>query len=62
MAPVNGNGYKLLGYVVWRGGKWYLRRRLPSARTAAAVGIATVLVLAAGVLLARWLSAEPRAE
>ena len=21
-------GYKILGYVVWRGGKWYIRRRV----------------------------------
>jgi hypothetical protein len=55
MAPVNGNGYKLLGYLVWRGGKWYLRRRLPSARTSAAAGIVAVSVLAAGVLLVRRL-------
>jgi len=48
------NGYKLLGYVVWRAGKWYLRRRLPSRR----VGIAAALALltgaaAAAVLLRR---------
>ncbi len=21
-------GYKVLGYLVWRGGKWYIRRRV----------------------------------
>jgi hypothetical protein len=53
MVGVNGTGYKLLGYAVWRGGKWYLRRRLPSARTSAAAGVAAFSVLAAGALLAR---------
>ena len=24
-------GYKLLGYAVWQGGKWYLRRKFPGA-------------------------------
>ena len=44
---MNGSGYKLLGMIVWRGGKWYLRRTyghlIPSRRTVA-------LVLAAGVV------------
>jgi hypothetical protein len=53
MVAVNGNGYKLLGFVVWRAGKWYLRRRLPSAR-ASAVGFGAVLAGAvAAVLLVR---------
>ena len=55
MGPVNGNGYKLLGYAVWRGGKWYLRRRLPSTRTLATAGVGGLSVLAVGVLLARRL-------
>jgi hypothetical protein len=47
---VNAKGYKLLGYVVWRGGKWYLRRRLPPARSLAlravvAGGAVTAVVL-----------------
>ncbi|MBV9836999.1 MAG: hypothetical protein JO156_02685 [Solirubrobacterales bacterium] len=25
-------GYKLLGFAVWQGGKWYARRRLRGAR------------------------------
>ena len=24
---MSGNGYKALGFVVWRGGIWYLKRR-----------------------------------
>jgi hypothetical protein len=51
MVAMNGNGYKLLGYVVWHGGKWYLRRRLPSTRVlataaAALTGVAAVALLA----------------
>jgi hypothetical protein len=52
---VRGNGYKLLGQVVWRGGRWYLRRRMPSARTSAATGVVAVSMLAAAVLLGRRL-------
>jgi hypothetical protein len=29
---MSSNGYRLLGFTVWQGGKWYLRRRLPSPR------------------------------
>lgn len=46
-------GYKVLGFAVWQGAKWYLRRRygrlVPSRRVAAAglvaagVGIAAAL-------------------
>ncbi len=42
-------GYKLLGFAVWQGSKWYLRRRISGvgAKVAiAGVGIAVV----AGVL------------
>ena len=46
-------GYKLLGYMVWQGGKWYARRRLPSAppKVAVMAGAAGV-VLAGGALVA----------
>jgi hypothetical protein len=53
MVAMNGNGYKLLGYVVWHGGKWYLRRRLPSTRLLAATILAVLTGAAAAVLLAR---------
>jgi hypothetical protein len=43
---MNGSGHRLLGLVVWRGGKWYLRHRygrlIPSRRTV------TVAALTAG--------------
>jgi hypothetical protein len=53
MWPVNGKAYKLLGYIVWKGAKWYLRQRLPSARTLALGGLAAGGVLTAVVLIAR---------
>jgi hypothetical protein len=42
-------GYKLLGYVVWRGGKWYARRRAREARQTIARWTVLGVVLA-GVL------------
>jgi hypothetical protein len=49
---MSSNGYRLLGFAVWQGGKWYLRRRLPSPRRVLLSGLlagagATALVLAA---------------
>jgi len=55
MVSVNQNGYKLLGFLVWRGGKWYLRRRLPSTRTVALAGFAGLSLVAVAALLARRL-------
>jgi hypothetical protein len=47
---MNGSAYKFLGYAVWRGGKWYVRRRylsrLPSARAAALTGLAALAAVA----------------
>jgi hypothetical protein len=38
-------GYKLLGFVVWQGGKWYVRRRVSGvARKAALGGLAAIVV------------------
>lgn len=42
-------GYKLLGFTVWQGANWYLRRRLRGARRVFALGGLTAVV-AAGVL------------
>jgi hypothetical protein len=50
---MNGNGYKLLGYAVWRAGKWYLRRRLPPARTLALSAVAAGVGLTATVVIAK---------
>jgi hypothetical protein len=48
---VNGTGYKVLGFVVWRGARWYVRhtygRYIPSRRLTA-MGL---VALAIGVLV-----------
>jgi hypothetical protein len=48
-------GYKMLGFVVWQGARWYARRRvsqmMPSRRVATAalvaIGVAAVAAVAA---------------
>jgi hypothetical protein len=50
---MNGNGYKLLGFVVWRGAKWYARKRVRSVRTIALAGAGGLAALAAAGALAR---------
>jgi len=51
---VNSTRYRILGFIVWRGGKWYVRRTygryLPSRRTIA-VAAAAGTVLAGAVAL-----------
>ena len=56
MAGVNGTAYKLLGYTVWHGGKWYLGRRLPSARSLALSGLAAAGALGALAVIGRRVS------
>lgn len=41
-------GYKLLGYAVWRGAKWYLRRRFPHARRNLAIASGAGMLVAGG--------------
>jgi hypothetical protein len=53
---VGGNGYKIIGYVVWKGGKWYLRKRLPSARRVALIGAGAAGGLIAATALAKRLA------
>jgi hypothetical protein len=53
MERMSRTGDKVLGYMLWKGGKWYLRRRLPPARTLALRGLAVGAALTAAVLLAR---------
>jgi hypothetical protein len=55
MVPVNRNGERLVWYLLWRGGKWYLRRKLPPNRTLALGGLAGVSALIVAALLARRL-------
>ena len=40
-------GYKLLGMAVWRGARWYLRRKYPNLRRNATLGAAGTVVAAA---------------
>ena len=54
-------GYKLLGFAVWKGAKWYLRRRygrLVSRETLAGVVVATSVVGLAARGLAREAAAR----
>jgi hypothetical protein len=45
---MSGNGYKALGFVVWKGGIWYLKRRYGVARRIGTGALAAGLVAAAG--------------
>jgi hypothetical protein len=56
VGQMNGNRYRILGYVVWRGAKWYLRRRLPSRRELALGGLAAAVTLTGAAVAARRLS------
>jgi hypothetical protein len=46
-------GYKLLGYVVWRAGRWYVRRQMRARLTGRkAIAFAGLAALAIGGALA----------
>lgn len=50
-------GYKMLGFVVWHGAQWYVRRRvsnlLPSRGAAAAAAVVVGAVSVAAIVAAR---------
>jgi hypothetical protein len=46
-------GYKVLGFVVWQGAKFYLRRRYPGAGRKAAVAALAGGLTVGGVAVAR---------
>jgi hypothetical protein len=50
---MNGFGYKLLGFAVWNGGKWYLRQRMPSPRSLLLKGLAGAGALTVAALAVR---------
>jgi hypothetical protein len=50
---VSATGYRLLGFAVWQGGKWYLRRRLPSRRAIVLGAAGGLTALAAAGAVAR---------
>ena len=52
---MSGTGYKLLGFAVWNGGRWYLRRRV-AVRRVALKGLVAAGVLAGAAVLARRLA------
>ncbi len=52
---VNGTGYRILGYAVWHGGKWYLARKLPSPRALGLSAVGVVGALGLATVLARRL-------
>jgi hypothetical protein len=45
-------GYKVLGFAVWQGAKWYLRRKFPGAGRKLAIAGAAGAVLAGGAAIA----------
>jgi hypothetical protein len=52
-------GYKLLGYAVWQGGKWYARRRLAGVPHRAAIAVAAGgLMVAGGLAVAQRRAAD----
>jgi hypothetical protein len=65
MGPTRGRiglktGYKLLGYVVWRGGLWLVRRNFPNlGRNLALAAAAGALLAGAGVAVASQRGSSP---
>ncbi len=51
-------GYKLLGFAVWQGSKWYLRRRMQGTGRKAAIAGLSVAVLTGVVVAVRRSAAE----
>jgi hypothetical protein len=56
MAKIAPNRYSILGYAVWQGARWYLRRRLPSRRRLALTGAGALATLTVAAALARRLN------
>lgn len=46
-------GYKLLGFAVWQGSKWYLRRRMTGTKAKVAIAGVGVALLAGAALAGR---------
>jgi hypothetical protein len=53
---MSATGYRLLGFAVWRGAKWYLGKRLPSRRSLALSGAAALGALGVSVAVGRRLA------
>jgi len=46
-------GYKVLGFAVWQGTKWYLRRQVSGTKSKAAIAGVGVALLAGAALASR---------
>jgi hypothetical protein len=46
-------GYKVLGYLVWRGAKWYVRKRVSEQRRRMAFAGISVVVVAGAIAAQR---------
>lgn len=53
---MSATGYRILGFVVWHGGKWYVGRRLPSSRTLLLSTLTAGTVLGGAAILAKRLA------
>jgi hypothetical protein len=50
---MSATAYRILGYAVWRGGKWYLRQRVRTARRIALSTVGAGLALGAAAMIVR---------
>jgi hypothetical protein len=46
-------GYKVLGFAVWQGAKWYLRRKFPNSGRKLAIAGAAGGLIVGGFMVAR---------
>jgi hypothetical protein len=51
-------GYKLLGFVVWQGSKWYVRRRMSGVGAKLAIAGVGAAVVAGVVVAGRQATAD----
>jgi hypothetical protein len=51
-------GYKLLGFAVWQGGKWYVRRRMRGAVRKVAIAALAAAVIGAVIAVQRQQSSD----
>jgi len=51
-------GYKILGFAVWQGGKWYLKRRAQGMKRKAAIAALAGLVVGGLVVAQRQQAAS----
>jgi hypothetical protein len=49
-------GYKVLGFVVWRGARWYLGRKFPGLGRKLALGGAAAAVAGGAIVAGRQLA------